>query len=141
MPGELMPALLKSTSNRPKASLVLAKSDRTPSGLLTSVGTQSMAPPDGFSNAAVPSSFPLRRPARTTEYPADCKARLAARPTPLPAPVTSAILPLVVMFVLSSPLNPLQSSISYCFVAEVSVLWLLERRDFRDCVKTGAGTL
>jgi len=36
-----------------------------------------------------------------TEYPAPCNARVTARPMPLPAPVTSAILPLVVIFVLS----------------------------------------
>ena len=39
-----------------------------------------------FSNSAI------RRPASTTEYPCFRSARLAARPIPLPAPVTSAIL-------------------------------------------------
>src|ERR1700722_1022506 len=39
----------------------------------------------------VRSSSDARRPANTTEYPAECNARLTARPMPLPAPVTSAI--------------------------------------------------
>lgn len=39
-----MPALLKRTSNRPKTSLVLTKSLRTQSGLLTSVCTASILP-------------------------------------------------------------------------------------------------
>src|SRR5690242_2322855 len=51
-----------------------------------------MAPPPGLAAAAVCSSCAFRRPASTTEYPASCKARLAARPIPLPAPVTTAIL-------------------------------------------------
>ena len=37
--GAPIPALLNSTSSRPKASLTFAKSARTDSGLLTSVGT------------------------------------------------------------------------------------------------------
>src|SRR5437016_4428978 len=109
MPGALMPALLKSTSNRLKASLVRAKSARTRSGLLTSVGTGSIWPPEGFAKAAVCSSSATRRPASTTEYPADCNARLTARPMPLLAPVTSAILPLVIIFVLSPRSNLVQS--------------------------------
>src|SRR5665213_4050354 len=88
-PGAPMPALLKSTSSRPKVSLVLAKSARTDSGWPTSVGTTSIPVPD-----AVCSSCAARRPARTTRYPAAHKARLAARPIPLPAPVTRATLAL-----------------------------------------------
>src|SRR5712692_7328033 len=40
----------------------------------------------------VSSSFSMRRPASTTVNPAFISARDAARPTPVPAPVTTAIL-------------------------------------------------
>src|SRR5258708_15895366 len=43
--------------------------------------------------AAVCSSSVMRRPASTTEYPADCMVSATARPIPLPAPVTIATLP------------------------------------------------
>src|SRR5579864_1002664 len=94
-PGAPMPALLKSTSNLPNTSLVLAKRARTESGLPTSVGT-TRSPED-----AVCSSCAARRPARTTWYPAACKARLAARPIPLPAPVTRATLVTTAVLALS----------------------------------------
>jgi ADP-ribosyl-[dinitrogen reductase] hydrolase len=41
---------------------------------------------------AVFSSSEARRPASATEYPADCNFKATARPMPLPAPVTNAIL-------------------------------------------------
>ena len=44
---------------------------------------------DASAMAAVRSSSAARRPASTTEYPAEFSARLTARPMPLPAPVTS----------------------------------------------------
>ena len=43
--------------------------------------------------AAVRSSSVIRRPASTTEYPAECIVSATARPIPLPAPVTIATLP------------------------------------------------
>src|SRR5579872_1657028 len=98
MPGALMPALLKRTSSRPKASRVLANSAWTSSGLPTSADTASILPPEDVADAAVFSSSTGRRPASTTEYPADCRAIATLRPMPLPAPVTRAILPLVIMF-------------------------------------------
>src|ERR1035437_3943796 len=97
--GGVSPVLLKSRSRRPNASLILAKSARTERGSPTSVGTGSIVPPEGSPDAAVRSSSAARRPASATEYPAACKARLTARPMPLPAPVTSAILPVFAIFV------------------------------------------
>src|ERR1019366_5404248 len=94
MAGALVPALLKRRSRRPKASWVLANSALTEFGSVTSVGTGSILPPDAVADAAVRSSGSERRPASTTEYPAELSARETARPMPLPAPVTSAILPL-----------------------------------------------
>src|SRR5438552_81185 len=87
IPGAFRPALLNRTSSRPNISFVLANSARTDSGAPTSVGTASIFPPEVSSSAAA------RRPASTTEYPADCNARAAARPIPLPAPVTIATFP------------------------------------------------
>src|SRR5580658_1459177 len=92
MPGAPMPALLNNKSRRPKTSLALANSARTASGSPTSVGTASIWLPEGAALLAVRSSSTARRPASTTEYPAPCSARLTARPMPLPAPVTKAIL-------------------------------------------------
>src|SRR5689334_806670 len=99
IPGALVPALLNRTSSRPNISCVLAKSALTESGLLTSVGTASIFPPEDFADAAVLSSSAARRPASTTEYPADCKVMATARPIPLPAPVTSATFWLFIVLV------------------------------------------
>src|SRR5215470_19162495 len=57
----------------------------------------------------VSSSISMRRPASTTVKPAFISASDAARPTPVPAPVTSAIL-LVASAMVSSP-----SFFSFCF--------------------------
>ncbi len=90
--GVPCPALLKSTSSRPKFSLTAANRARTASCWLTSVGTGSILPPFGSAILAVRSNSSERRPASATEYPARCSVRLTARPMPLPAPVTRAIL-------------------------------------------------
>ena len=76
-----------------------------------SAGATSIPPAEGCAAAAVRSSSATRRPASTTEYPAACKARLAARPMPLPAPVTSAILS---SFAIVSPFfwNPFKANVS-----------------------------
>ncbi len=71
-----------------------ANSAFTDSCFATSVGTVSTLPPSFDADAAVASRASARRPASTTEYPADCSARLTAFPMPLPAPVTTATLPL-----------------------------------------------
>src|ERR1019366_6826667 len=101
MAGAFVPALLNRTSSRPKVSRVLANSARTESGLVTSVGTLSILPPVADADAAVRANGSARRPASTTEYPADWSARATARPMPLPAPVTREILPLSVISQLS----------------------------------------
>src|SRR5438105_9390913 len=97
-----MPALLKSMSKRPQTSLVRANSARTEAGSLTSVGTGSSALSACWARRVVSSRGAARRPARITAYPAACRASAAARPMPLPAPVTSAILPLLLIAVVSS---------------------------------------
>src|SRR5579863_4662736 len=92
MGGVPRPALLKSTSSRRKVARMRANSTRTSSGLLTSVGTASIRPSADPAISTVRSSSAARLPASTTEYPAAWSAKPAARPMPLPAPVTSAIL-------------------------------------------------
>src|ERR1017187_8996788 len=87
MAGAVAPALLKSRSRRPNASLILAKSARTERGSPTSVGTGSIVPPEGSPDAAVRSSSAARRPASATEYPAAWlhapRHPLRAQPDPL----------------------------------------------------------
>ena len=89
--GAPVPALLNSRSKRPNTSWILPKSARTGCGLLTSVGTTSIRPSECFLSPAVFSNSWTRRPANTTAHPFSRKARLTARPIPLPAPVTTAI--------------------------------------------------
>ena len=64
--GAPWPALLNSTSSRPKASVVLANSARTDSGFPTSVWTARMAA-SAPASRTVSSSGSMRRPAMTTE--------------------------------------------------------------------------
>src|SRR5262245_13476261 len=87
-----MPALLKRTSSRPNVSLAAAKRLRMAATSETSVGTTSARAAATLASATVASSASLRRPARATEYPSWKNARATALPTPLPAPVTRAIL-------------------------------------------------
>src|SRR5438093_6052548 len=100
--GAPVPALLKGRSKRPNISLILLKSARTACGLLTSVGTTSIRPSECFLSPAVFSNSWTRRPANTTAHPFSWKARLTARPIPLPAPVTSAIFSAGIFIVLFS---------------------------------------
>src|ERR1017187_7436343 len=93
MAGALAPALVKRTSRRPKASPGAANSAPAAAGSVPGGGSERIRPPDTAADAAVRSSASARRPASTNEYPADPNARETARPIPLPAPVTSAILP------------------------------------------------
>jgi len=104
--GAFTPALLKSRSSRPNVSLILTNNLRTLSGRPTSAGTQRTVPPAAPVIAAVCSSAATRRPANTTEYPAACRARLTARPTPLPAPVTRLTFLIVSMFLYTAGLQP-----------------------------------
>jgi len=63
----------------------------------TSVGTTSIRGGGALASSAVSSSIARRRPASTTENPSACNASAVARPMPLPAPVMTAILPVVAM--------------------------------------------
>ena len=71
-------------------------------GSAMSAGTARLLPPAFAPSAATSSSLSLRRPASTTVKPAFISASAAARPTPVPAPVTSAIFGVDAMM-LSSP--------------------------------------
>ena len=64
--GVLMPALLKSTSSRPKVFSVASNSAFTEAGSPTSVGTASMRLPSAPAFAMVCCSASSRRPASTT---------------------------------------------------------------------------
>jgi hypothetical protein len=99
-PGGLpVPALLKTRSTRPKRSTAAANRASTEAGLPTSVGTASTREPAPDSSATW-SSGSGRRPANTTLQPSASRASAAARPMPLPAPVTTA------MRLVLSPLIP-----------------------------------
>ena len=89
MPLALMPALLNSTSTRPKRASVAANSASTCAGCMTSVGTASSASPPPAC-ATTCSSASARRPASTTRQPARASASAQDLPMPLPAPVTTA---------------------------------------------------
>jgi hypothetical protein len=86
--GAPMPALLNRTSKRPNVSLIVANSALICAGSDTSVGTTRLLA--GAPSLATASSGSLRRPASTTVKPSFIRARDAARPTPVPAPVTTA---------------------------------------------------
>src|ERR1019366_7719713 len=90
MAGAPMPALLNRTSSRPKFDFTVENSARIDSHFDTSVGTASACAPTALISAATLSSISLRRPASTRLQPAFAKAIATARPTPVPAPVTSA---------------------------------------------------
>src|ERR1700730_1156594 len=90
--GAPIPALLNSRSRRPKTSLVRANRLPTDEGSVTSVGATSVRDSEAAIARAVASSRSLTRPARTTENPSSSSARVTALPTPVPAPVTMAIL-------------------------------------------------
>ncbi|MNU07602.1 hypothetical protein D3C72_2532640 [compost metagenome] len=64
-PGALTPALLNSTSTRPKASFVFANRFATEALSVTSVGTDRTWDAGTPDSAAVSSSASLRRPAST----------------------------------------------------------------------------
>mmetsp|Transcript_4367 Transcript_4367/g.11412 ORF Transcript_4367/g.11412 Transcript_4367/m.11412 type:complete len:273 (+) Transcript_4367:168-986(+) len=91
-PGVKLPALLKSKSSLPNSSTVALKSALTAAGSVTSVGTTSALPPAAVTSAAVCSRPSRRRPASATAQPCAANAALTARPMPVPAPVTIAIL-------------------------------------------------
>ena len=87
--GPKMPALLTSRSTRPHRLPAAANSAATESGTVTSVSTGSAAPAAG-AVATVSCSAAQRRPAAATCQPAASRARVMDRPSPDPAPVTTA---------------------------------------------------
>src|SRR5947209_2178069 len=91
-PGAPMPALLNSKSSRPKIFSTSPNSAFTESGSATSVGIVIALRPEAPPSLATASSGSLRRPASATFHPAFIKARAEALPTPVPPPVTTAIL-------------------------------------------------
>src|SRR5215467_5043223 len=93
--GRPRPALLNSTSTRPKWLCACSKSRRTSAGLLTSAATASIRDPSAAPSRTVCSSGPGRRPAIATAYPARPRASADARPMPVPPPVTNATLPVI----------------------------------------------
>src|SRR5438067_733560 len=98
-PGPNTPALLTSRSSRPQRSLTASNSRATDSGAVTSAGTASADPagaPARAAEAAVWASASPRRPASATRHPAPSRAPAMCRPTPEPAPVTTAT-PVVAM--------------------------------------------
>src|SRR6478735_8002077 len=90
--SRVTPALLTTTSSRPKPSTAAASRasavDRSP----TSPVTMLASPPRERISSAVPSA-PPGRSLSTTRAPASASARASARPSPAPAPVTIATLP------------------------------------------------
>src|SRR5712691_10309986 len=95
------PALLNSTSRRPKVSLARANSARTESGLPTSVGTPSAFPCRPSISPTTACSGSGRRPATTTANPSLARAIAEALPIPLPPPVTRATFPFELMPIVS----------------------------------------
>src|SRR5882757_1511048 len=88
--------------------------------------------------AAVCSSSVMRRPASVTEKPADCSARAAARPIPLPAPVTMATLPCPVLFGIEAIVDVPMCGLSW-LDSQVMVSLGADSRARRPEVKSGNG--
>src|SRR5262249_16100855 len=88
-----MPALLTSTSRRPKVSTVFLNSAMIASSLVRSAGSGSASPPLALMPAATSSSSSARRATSTVFAPSAANSSAMPRPIPLLAPVTIAILP------------------------------------------------
>ena len=86
--GSSTPALLTTTSMRPKRAFASAKQARTSSRFVTSAGSTAVSPP---ASRATSSSAARRRATSATRAPAAAKASATARPMPLDAPVTSTV--------------------------------------------------
>src|SRR4051794_7730237 len=85
--GPKVPALFTSRSSRPQASRTAAKASSTCRSSVTSAGSTRVVPPV----AAVPSNAARVRPRSATDHPSSARARPMARPSPEPAPVTTAV--------------------------------------------------
>nr|ADT71696.1 transcription factor RelB-like protein [uncultured organism] len=93
-PRRLAPALLMSTSTLPKLSSAASMSFSQPSISQTSVGTASAWPPSALIAQASSSRGAAVRAASTTLEPSLAKARAAAAPIPVDAPVMITVQPL-----------------------------------------------
>src|SRR5215831_8608179 len=88
--GPNTPALLTSRSTRPHRRSTAANSPATDSGTVMSAGTASADPAGQAPDATLSRRASSRRPAAATRHPADSRARAMHRPSPDPAPVTTA---------------------------------------------------
>src|SRR5580658_2894116 len=92
-----MPALLTSTSIRPKTEIAAAMPDSTSDSLVTSIATAMTRSPELSSSSAAARAAVKLRSAITTQAPASAKVRAISLPIPLAAPVTTAVLSLSCM--------------------------------------------
>ena len=91
--GIVAPALFTSTPIGPSCSRVAATIARTAASSVTSACTATARPPSAvISSTSDSASSAERRYEIATGWPARCRARLQARPMPVPPPVTSAVL-------------------------------------------------
>src|SRR3954470_6186111 len=90
--SRVMPALLTTTSSRPKPSTAAASIATAVARSPTSPATMLASPPRERISSAVPSA-PPGRSLSTTRAPAPASASASARPRPAPARVTIATLP------------------------------------------------
>src|SRR3954453_7194236 len=77
----------------PKASTAARARSRTAAASVTSVGTASAPPPNAAQSRPASPRSARRRAASTTSAPRRAKARAAASPMPLDAPVTTTVAP------------------------------------------------
>jgi hypothetical protein len=85
-----MPALLKAMSSRPNRPMVAEINAATAFASLMSVGITAAWRPSRAISAATARNSVSRRAANMTAAPLRAKASAAARPMPVPAPVTRA---------------------------------------------------
>src|SRR6266540_813817 len=88
-----IPALLTSTSRRPKRSVAAPTIERAWLATDTSTSTASARPPSASTRRAVSAAPTTLTSAATIEAPSWANARASARPMPCPAPVTITTLP------------------------------------------------
>jgi hypothetical protein len=91
-PIRYTPALFTHASTWPKRSRARRARSATAFSSTTSVGSAIALPPAATHSSATVSSASARRAATTTPQPDSAKRRAVARPIPLDAPVTTAIL-------------------------------------------------
>src|SRR5580692_9592669 len=102
--GAPVPALLTSRSSRPKRSPVAANSAATEPSSATSACTGRTI--SGSACCTVSSSSSKRRPAATTYHPRSASAIVIRRPSPEPAPVTTATFSVVMTITVRPAIPP-----------------------------------